>query len=153
VNALHRLRIAGVDYGTVRIGVATADLDVGIATPRETYARRTPTLDADYFRRLCAEERIGRWVVGLPVRADGGDTAKSLEARRFGAWLQATTGVAVEFFDERYTSFEAEQALQAAKLSKKKRKQRIDRLAAQILLTAYLEAGARNAAEPPPLED
>jgi putative Holliday junction resolvase len=137
------MRIAGIDYGTVRIGVATADLDVGIATPADTYARRSEPLDAEYFRRLTAEERIGRFVVGLPVHASGDETQKSREARTFGAWLAATTGVPVEFFDERYTSAEAEALLLDAGLTKKRRKATLDRLAAQIMLTAYLEAGGR----------
>lgn len=136
------MRIGGIDYGTVRIGIATADLEVGIAGPYETYTRRNERLDAEYFRRLAAEERIGRFVVGLPVHTSGHESQKSTEARAFGAWLGALTGVPVEFFDERYTSAEAETLLLAAGLTSKRRKERLDQLAAQIMLTAYLEAGA-----------
>jgi putative Holliday junction resolvase len=146
------MRIAGIDYGTVRIGIATADLSVGIAGPFETYARRSERLDAEYFRRLATEERIGRFVVGLPVHLSGGESQKSREARVFGDWLTATTGVAVEYFDERYTSAEAEQMLLAAGLTKKRRKERLDQLAAQIMLTAYLEGGARGQDQPQPLD-
>jgi putative Holliday junction resolvase len=145
-------RIAGIDYGTVRIGIATADLDVGIAGPYETYSRRSERLDAEYFRRLATEERIGRFVVGLPVHTSGHESQKSLEAREFGKWLEATTGVPVEYFDERYTSAEAEQMLLAAGLTKKRRKERLDQLAAQIMLTAYLEAGGRGQESPGSLE-
>jgi putative holliday junction resolvase len=145
-------RIAGVDYGTVRIGIATADLEVGIAGPYENYTRRSPPLDAEYFRRLASEERIGRFVVGLPVFASGGESQKSHEARQFGAWLGTTTGVPVEYFDERYTSAEAESLLLDAGLTKKRRKERLDQLAAQIMLTAYLEAGARGQGSPESLE-
>jgi putative Holliday junction resolvase len=142
------MRIAGIDYGTVRIGIATADLAVGIAGPYETYARRSERLDAEYFRRLATEERIGRFVVGLPVHTSGHESQKSLEAREFGKWLETTTAVPVEYFDERYTSAEAEQMLLAAGLTKKRRKERLDQLAAQIMLTAYLEAGAKGQTEP-----
>ncbi len=147
---LYYVRIAGIDYGTVRIGVATADLAVGIAGPYETYVRRSPQLDAEYFRRLATEERIGRFVVGLPVHTSGHESQKSREAREFGQWLGQTTGVPVEFFDERYTSAEAEELLLDAGLTKKRRKERLDQLAAQIMLTAYLEAGPRgqDATEP-----
>ncbi|MBA3482281.1 MAG: Holliday junction resolvase RuvX [Pirellulales bacterium] len=146
------MRIAGIDYGTVRIGIATADLSVGIAGPFETYARRNDRLDAEYFRRLATEERIDRFVVGLPVHLSGGESQKSREARAFGDWLAATTGVAVEYFDERYTSAEAEQMLLAAGLTKKRRKERMDQLAAQIMLTAYLESGARGQTSPESLD-
>jgi putative Holliday junction resolvase len=146
------VRIAGIDYGTVRIGIATADLDVGIAGPYETYARRSERLDAKYFKQLATEERIGRFVVGLPVHTSGHESQKSREARTFGAWLGQTTGVHVEYFDERYTSAEAESLLLEAGLTKKRRKERLDQLAAQIMLTAYLESGARGQQSPPSLD-
>lgn len=145
-------RIAGIDFGTVRIGIAVADLDVGIAGPLETYTRRSERLDKQYFQTLAREERLVRWVVGLPVHGSGAESQKSREARTFGAWLAEITSVPVEFFDERYTSAEAEAALQEAGLSKKRRKARIDQLAAQIMLTAYLEAGARGQEAPESLD-
>ncbi len=132
-------RIAGIDYGTVRVGIAVADVETAIASPYENYTRRNPRLDAERFRRLVAEEGIVRFVVGLPVHLDGRESQKSAEARQFGTWLAETTGIEVVFFDERFTTFDAEQHLAAAQLSKKKRKQRLDKLAAQIMLSAYLE--------------
>jgi putative Holliday junction resolvase len=146
------MRIAGIDYGTVRIGIATADLEVGIAGPYETYSRRSERLDAEYFRQFAIEERIGRFVVGLPVHTSGHESQKSTEARAFGAWLENLTAVPVEYFDERYTSAEAEALLLEAGLTSKRRKERLDQLAAQIMLAAYLEAGARGQDSPESLE-
>ena len=137
------MRIAGIDYGTVRIGVALADLAVGIAGPYENYSRRTPNLDAEYFAQLASREKIERFVVGLPVHLSGQEGQKSTEARTFGEWLREVTGVPVEYFDERFTSTEADEVLQAAKLTKKQRQARRDQLAAQIMLSAYLESGGR----------
>lgn len=137
------MRIAGIDYGTVRIGIAMADSDVGIASPYENYTRRTAVLDAEYFANLAREERIGRFVVGLPVHLHGGESQKSTEARAFGKWLHEITGVPVEHFDERFTTSEADEVLNAAKLTKKQRQARRDQLAAQIMLAAYLESGSR----------
>lgn len=136
-------RIAGIDYGTVRIGIATADLEVGIATAYENYNRRNERLDAEYFSQLAREERLTKFVVGLPVHLSGNESQKSIEARQFGSWLAKLTGLPVEYFDERFTSAEAEAILEEAQLSKKKRKARLDQLAAQIMLTAYLESGAK----------
>ena len=141
-------RIAGIDYGTVRIGIALAELEVGIAGPYETYTRRTLAEDAEYFQRLASTEKLNRWVVGLPVHLDGNESQKSREARQFGDWLAQTTSLPVDYFDERFTSFEAESYLQAAELTKKKRKARVDQMAAQIMLTAYLESGARSQQTP-----
>jgi putative holliday junction resolvase len=134
-------RLAGIDYGTVRIGVAITDAERRIASPLANYTRRGEAADADYFRKLATAEQIVGFVVGLPVHLDGRESQKSTEARRFGQWLEKTTGVAVVFFDERFSTAEAEHALLGAELTKKQRKARLDKLAAQILLTAYLEAG------------
>src|SRR5262245_25385076 len=137
------MRIAGIDYGTVRIGVALADTDVRIAGPYENYTRRSAALDSEYFKTLAREEQIGRFVVGLPVHLSGTESQKSTEARAFGKWLGETTGVLVEYFDERFTTAEADELLSARKLTKKQRQARRDQLAAQIMLTAYLESGGR----------
>ena len=77
-------RVAGVDFGTVRIGIALSDAGRRIATPLETYARRTVELDARHFRSLAAAEQITLFVVGLPVHLDGRESRKSQEARAFG---------------------------------------------------------------------
>ena len=145
-------RIAGIDFGTVRIGISTADLEVGIATAYETYTRRNEKLDAEYFRKLANQERLAKFVVGLPVHLSGNESQKSHEAREFGAWLEKLTGVPVEYFDERFTSAEAEAILGDAQLTKKKRKARLDQLAAQIMLTAYLEAGGTSQESPGGIE-
>ena len=135
-----RGRIAGIDFGTVRIGIAVTDPDQTLASPLETYTRRNEALDRERFVRLAKEERLALFVVGLPVHLDGRESQKSVEARKFGEWLASTTGVPVEYFDERFTTHEAELALAGAKLTKKKRKERLDKLAAQIMLSAYLES-------------
>jgi putative Holliday junction resolvase len=142
------MRIAGIDYGTVRIGIALADTEIGIAGPFETYTRRSPALDGHYFATLTSEEQIGRYVVGLPVHLHGGESQKSLEARKFGKWLADVTSVPVEYFDERFTTAEAESALGLANLTKKQKQARRDQIAAQIMLTAYLEGGARGHIDP-----
>lgn len=146
-------RIAGIDYGTVRIGIAVSDARQSIASPYENYVRRGEHADAKRFKQLVEDEQITRFVVGLPVHTSGKESQKSREARQFGAWLAQQTGLPVEFFDERYTSSEAEQHLLAADLTRKRRKARLDMLAAQILLQAYLESKSRGQSEPGALED
>ena len=142
------LRIAGIDYGTVRIGIALASTEIGIAGPFENYARRSPKLDAEYFRTFAKDERIDRFVVGLPVHLHGGESQKSTEARQFGKWLGELTSVPVEYFDERFTTSEADELLSSRKLTKKQRQARRDQLAAQIMLTAYLESGSKSQPSP-----
>jgi putative Holliday junction resolvase len=146
-------RLAGIDYGSVRIGIAVTDRRQTLASPFENYTRRGPVLDAEYFQRLAREEEIVQFVVGLPIHLDGRESQKSIEAREFGEWLKKSTGVPVDYFDERFTSVQAQQLLLGAALSKKRRKARLDMLAAQILLTAYLESRSRGTEPPRGLDD
>ena len=146
-------RIAGIDYGTVRIGVAISDPEQKIASPLELYQRQGDAQDAQYFCRLMEREQITLWVVGLPVHLSGKESQKSIEARKFGTWLEANTGVGVTYYDERFTTQMADELLAEGAISKKKQKQRRDKVAAQIILTCFLEAGP-TADEPPlPLDD
>ena len=133
-------RIAGIDYGTVRIGVAVTDPEQRLASPLENYTRRDEAGDAVWIKQLAAEERLVGLVVGLPVHTDGRESQKSIEARQFGQWLAEQTKLPVRFFDERYTSCQAQALLQEAGLTSKRRKERLDKLAAQVMLTAYLES-------------
>jgi len=141
------VRIAGIDYGTVRIGIAISDPDRILSSPYEVYTRKNEQADAEYFRRLVREERVAQFVVGLPVHLSGEASEKSKEAIKFADWLTSQTGVPVDFVDERFTSVEAEHHLRGARLTNKKRKDRRDKIAAQILLATYLESG------PIPLEN
>ena len=146
-------RLAGIDYGSVRVGVAVCDSRQTLAGPFEMYARRTRELDADYFRRLTTRERIAGYVVGLPIHLDGGESAKSVEARAFGRWLAEVTATPVVFYDERFSSAQADEALAMGQLTKKRRKERRDMLAAQIMLAAFLESKHRGAVDPGSIDD
>ncbi len=147
-----RTRLLGVDYGTVRVGLAVSDPEHRIASPLTTYERRGRQGDEPYFRKLVEEEEVGRIVVGLPVHTDGHEGQKAAEARKFGAWLAEVTGLPVTYYDERFTTVEAEGFLLAAGLTNKRRKARRDRVAAQILLQSYLDASCPEESTPGPLQ-
>lgn len=134
-------RVAGIDFGTVRVGIAISDYGRIIASPLDTYVRRSEPQDAAFFKRLIENEQIVRFVLGLPVHLDGGIGEKAEEAIAFGKWLHDVTGLEVDFIDERFSSVEADTYMNFANLSRKKRKNSRDRIAAQILLTTYLETG------------
>ena len=140
-------KIAGIDYGTVRIGIAISDAGRVLSSPYETYIRKSLERDADYFRQLVNEERITLFVLGLPLHLSGDLSEKAKEVQKFGRWLKKITGIDVDYMDERYTSVEAERLLRNAGLTDKKRKERRDKLAAQILLAAYLESGCKGTSE------
>ena len=135
-------RLAGVDYGRRRIGVAVCDATRMLASPlcvRETAGDHEA--DAAFFRGLVADEELVGFVVGLPIHADGRASDMSREAERFGAWLERVTGLPVAFHDERYTSHEAAGLLAGAGLSRGGKKARADAVAAQVILASWLERG------------
>lgn len=134
-------RLLGVDTGTVRVGLAVCDADRTLASPLETYTRKSPDKDAAFFARLCQQESIVGIVVGLPVHMNGDEGVKAKEARAYGAWLTGVTGLPVVYHDERCTTAAAEELLWAAGLTHKQRKERRDKLAAMLILQAYLDAG------------
>lgn len=145
-------RLLGVDYGRARVGLAVSDPERRIASPLVTHERQGPARDAAFFRALVKEEAVAGLVVGLPVHTTGREGASAAEARAFAAWLAETTGLPVAFADERFTTVEAESALWQAGLTHRKRRQRRDRVAAQLLLQAYLDAGCPGEPETGPLE-
>jgi putative holliday junction resolvase len=145
-------RLAGIDYGHVRIGVAVSDPDRTIASPYANYTRRGAVRDTQFFQTLVADENVVGFVVGLPLHTSGQESEKSCEVRQFALWLSQVTGRPVCFYDERFTTREATYLLEDAQLTKKKRKQRLDKVAAQLLLAAFLESDQQGTA-PGALDD
>jgi putative Holliday junction resolvase len=133
-------RLLGVDYGSVRVGLAICDSERIIASPLAIYERRDAIRDAEYFRKLVTSEQVIGLIVGLPVHMSGDEGGKAKEARTFGDWLARATGLPVVYWDERFTTKDAESHLRGAGLSRQRRKERLDKVAAQILLQAYLDA-------------
>jgi len=138
-----RGRILGIDYGTKRVGVAVSDVFQQIASPLHNYQRNGQQADEHFFRNVAEEYESVGLVVGLPVHMSGDESQKSREARRYGAWLSKVTSLPVEFQDERFSSVKAEALMLQSALTKKQRKSRIDKLAAHILLQAFLDARGR----------
>ena len=149
---MSRTRLLGIDYGRVRVGLAVSDPQRRLASPLATYARRDAEQDARYFHEVVEAEEIGGLVVGLPVHADGNEGPAAAEARQFGQWLYKVTGLPCVFWDERFTTVEAESVLWDAGLTHKKRKARRDQLAAQIVLQTYLDAGCPSDPRAGPLQ-
>ena len=148
-------RVAGVDYGRRRIGVAICDTHRILSSPlcvRQTMGDKTA--DGAFFRKLVVDEAIVGFVVGLPIHADGTDSRMSVEVERFGAWLTAATNLPVVFHDERYSSREATGLLAGSGLTRGRKKERTDAIAAQVVLSSWLDAQAHGTADrrPGPLD-
>lgn len=142
------MRILGIDYGRKRLGLALSDEGAVLASPYPVYSRGySKKRDLDHLVSLAREHHVKRIVVGLPLNMNGtaGDMVE--EVHRFAAEVEQRTGCPVDLFDERLTTSEAERVLVQADVSRKKRKQIRDSLAAVLILQGYLD---RRATSPSP---
>ena len=146
-------RVLGLDFGTRRVGAAVSDPRRQIATPLEVHQRRDPAGDSRHYQELVREHEVDQIVIGLPLHTSGKVGTAVVLARRFGFRL-AEAPAYRSFFDERYTTSEAEETLIAAGMKRSRRKGLRDMLAAQILLQNYLDAGCPATEAPAlPLDD
>jgi putative holliday junction resolvase len=133
-------RLLGIDYGSVRVGLATCDPDRILASPHDTYTRQSPDADAVYFQKLVKAEQIVGLVIGLPISLNDTEGPKAQETRAFAEWLTSIVSLPVEFVDERFTTSAAEDVLIASGVRRDKRKGQRDRIAAVFILQAYLDS-------------
>mgnify|MGYP002628565539 CR=1 FL=1 len=133
-------RVAGVDYGRRRIGVAVCDAERIISSPlcvRQTTGDHAA--DAHFFQQLVADEQLVGFVVGMPLHTDGSTSQMAVEVERFGGWLGRATGLPIAYQDERYSSREATGMLAGIGLTRARKKERTDAVAAQVVLQSWLE--------------
>jgi putative Holliday junction resolvase len=135
-------RVMGLDYGEKRIGIALSDPLGLTAQPLTTLERTSLEQDLDALAVLQVKHEVRRVVIGLPLSLKGerGDRARAAEG--FGRRLERRTGVPVEAWDERLTSVQAERALLEGDVSRKRRREVIDRTAAVFILQSWLDAHA-----------
>ena len=137
-------RVLGVDLGSRRIGLAATDASNTLASPLAVLERGTD-VDDDHRAILAAAREIGakRIVVGLPVSLDGrqGPAARAVLAEVGKLkWLARPERVAIDTYDERFSTVIAEQGLKDAEVRKSKRRRMVDAAAATVILQSWLEA-------------
>lgn len=134
------MRTLGLDVGTKTIGVAVSD-GLGLTAQAVTTIRRT-NLKADLaaLSELVREHEGSRIVIGLPLNMDGTEGPRAEASRKFAESVTQTLGLPVEFWDERLSTVAAERTLLEADLTRAKRKQVIDQVAAQFILQGWLDA-------------
>lgn len=142
------MRALGLDVGSKTIGVAVADPSGTIATARSVLARRGHAADAAVIAELARSEAADAVVVGLPLELDGSEGHRARLVLRFVAVLRAVLKdmpgpVTLHTWDERFSTAAAERTLLEADLSRARRKQHVDAVAAQFILQGWLEARRR----------
>ncbi|MCF7700414.1 Holliday junction resolvase RuvX [Loktanella sp. M215] len=131
--------LAGLDLGTVTIGVAVSDVLRGVATPLETIRRKKFGIDAAALLALCDRRQIAGLVLGLPLNMDGSEGPRCQATRAFARNLEKLTPLPITYWDERLSTVAATRALLEADASRKRRAEVIDHVAAAYILQGALD--------------
>lgn len=134
------MRILALDHGTKRIGVAVSDELKMIAQPLE-YVPAEPF--ADFLARLKVllhEKEVEMILIGMPRNMDGSYGPAALKVQEFAAALKGAVTVPIKMWDERLTSAQANRFLIQGNVRRDKRKEKVDKTAAAILLQSYLDS-------------
>ena len=138
-----------LDVGDKTIGVAAAD-ELGItAQGVGTVWRKGEKHDFPALQQMIRDREVTRFIVGWPLNMDGTEGPRAEKTRRFARRLKEVLGRPVLLWDERLSTFEAEQALIESGVRRERRKEVIDMIAAQVILRSYLDAGAPETGEEP----
>jgi putative holliday junction resolvase len=138
-----------LDIGDRTIGVACSDEGLILASPVETIQRRGPKADSIRVEQLVKERGVSRVIAGLPLTLRGQEGPQSAKVQEFVETLKRRLKVPIEMRDERLTTREAERTLIAADMSRARRKEVIDQMAAVLILQTYLDARAHGASNEP----
>ena len=133
-------RTCALDLGAVRVGVAIDDELGAMAHPRGTLDARDRKALLSALRALADEENAVRFVVGLPLDMRGGEGMAARRARALAQDIADATGRAVELWDERLTTVQAQRALHASEVRGRRARERIDEAAACAILQSWLDA-------------
>jgi putative Holliday junction resolvase len=131
--------LAGLDLGEKTIGVAVSDRMLSVATPLLTIRRKKFGLDAAAILEVAQARNLGGLVLGLPRNMDGSEGARCQSTRAFARNLSALTDLPITFWDERLSTVAAERALIEADMSRAKRAEVIDHVAAGVILQGVLD--------------
>ncbi len=136
-------RYLGIDPGERRIGIALSDPLGIIAQPHVVLdMRRGPVLDE--IHAICVEYAVETIVIGLPTSLSGVEGSAAERARVLGDEVAGATGCEVVFFDERFTTVQAEAALLEGGMRRRERRETVDKVAAAVMLQGYLDGRAAN---------
>jgi putative pre-16S rRNA nuclease len=132
-------KLAGLDVGTKTIGVAVCDSEWHFAGPAETIRRAKFTADLERLRAFVERNAIIGFVIGLPLSMDGSDSPRTQSVRAFARNL-APLALPILLWDERWSTQAVERAMIAADVSRARRTQAVDKLAAAHILQGAIDA-------------
>jgi len=127
-----------MDYGSVRIGIALSDPLRVISRPYAVIKNSGSEIFGE-IRQIIETEKVEKIVLGLPYNLEGTDSDKTREVRKFRELLQTEVSVPVIFWDERFTTVEANEVLKKMGYNHLESKKYVDKIAASLILKSYLE--------------
>lgn len=133
------MKLIAYDIGNKRVGVAVSDPFMSMALPRETYWRKNFEKDIAFLAELAKKEGADRIVCGLPVNFDGSVAEQTIITQSFIDKLKEATDIEVVTADERFSTKEATRVLIAGNVSREKRKNYVDSIAASYILEDYIK--------------
>lgn len=133
------MKAMGIDFGLKRIGVAFSDETKFLATPYAVYHRQNNQADLNYLQNLISSNKVDEIVCGLPLNPKGEEGEIAQQTRDFMQQLTEQTQIKPVFVDERMTSVLAEEYLAQREKDWRKRKEKLDSVAASIILQDYLD--------------
>lgn len=133
------MKTMGIDFGLARIGIALSDDTKFLATPFETYKRKGEELDIQHLIEIIKAKNVDEIVCGLPMNMAGEEQEIAIKTRTFMEKLKELTNITIEFVDERLSSLMAEEMLKETERDWQKRKEKLDAVAASIILQDYLD--------------
>lgn len=134
------MRILGLDYGEARIGVAVSDALGMLATPLDTICEKNRDEQLKKTAAVAREYKVEKLVVGYPKHMDGTVGHRAQYTEEFARDLSGMLDIPYVMWDERLSSTEAHRILESGGVSGKKRKTKVDKIAAVIILQGYLDA-------------
>lgn len=134
------MRILGLDHGTKRMGIAVSDELKLIAQPLEYIPAEPFAAFLGRFKDILREKEIDLILVGMPRNMDGSYGPAALKVQEFVAALKSAITVPIKLWDERLTSAQANRYLIQGNVRREKRKEKVDKMAAAILLQSYLDS-------------
>jgi len=140
-----RARLLGFDVGSKTIGLAVSDSGLTVASPVETIARTKFTEDVKAVARVVETYKIGGFVLGLPINMDGSEGPRCQSVRQFGRNLLEKIDRPLTFWDERLSTSAVDRSMLEADLSRKRRGELVDKLAAAFILQGALDFLRRQA--------
>jgi len=136
------MRILALDHGTKRIGVAVSDELKIIATPLEFIPAEPFAAFLERLKQILQEKEVELVLIGMPRNMDGSYGPAALKVQEFVAVLRAAITVPIQTWDERLTSAQANRFLLQGNVRREDRKQKVDKMAAALLLQNWLDSHA-----------